>query len=65
MATYAIVQGGEVINVVAWDGNETTWQPPEGTTAVEVTAATGPAYFGGAYSNGVFSASEQQITPAK
>lgn len=52
---YAIVKDGIVINVVVWDGNLATWQPPEGTTAVEVTADTGPAYIGFPYIDGHFS----------
>jgi hypothetical protein len=36
MKTYAIInEGGEWLeNLVLWDGNITTWQPPEGTIAV-------------------------------
>ncbi|WP_082716456.1 hypothetical protein [Burkholderia sp. BDU5] len=30
---YAIVENGVVTNVVVWDGNTESWQPPEGTTA--------------------------------
>lgn len=34
--TYAIISesGGWLENLVLWDGNLETWQPPEGTTAV-------------------------------
>lgn len=51
---YAVVENGVVVNIVLWDGNTETWQPPTGTTAVEITDATGPAYIGGTYANGVF-----------
>ncbi len=53
---YAIVENGVVVNMVVWDGNTETWQPPTGTTAVEITDATGPAYIGGTYSSGIFTA---------
>lgn len=53
---YAIIENGIVINVVVWDGNTETWQPPEGTTAVEVTNDTGPAYIGFPYADGKFTA---------
>lgn len=52
---YAIVESGVVVNVVVWDGNS-EWQPPVGTTAVEVTAATGAAYVDLPYANGHFTA---------
>lgn len=33
--TYAILDavGGWLVNLVLWDGNLETWQPPEGTIA--------------------------------
>lgn len=36
MSTYAIIDatGGWLINLVLWDGDLETWQPPEGTNAV-------------------------------
>ena len=30
---YAIIENGIVANVVVWDGNTETWQPPTGSTA--------------------------------
>jgi hypothetical protein len=35
METYAILdeQGGWLVNLVRWDGNLETWQPPQGTIA--------------------------------
>lgn len=35
METYAIIDSnvGWLINLVKWDGNLETWQPPEGTIA--------------------------------
>lgn len=56
MGTYAIVENSIVQNVVVWDGNTEDWQPPAGTSAVEVTDVTGPAFIGGDYENGKFSA---------
>lgn len=52
---YAIVENSVVINVILWDG-ESEWRPPAGTTAVEVTEATGAAYVGLPYVNGRFTA---------
>jgi hypothetical protein len=36
MARYAMVQdaSGVVVNVIEWDGNTETWQPPAGHTMV-------------------------------
>ncbi|HBM8993520.1 TPA: hypothetical protein L0122_001056 [Citrobacter freundii] len=39
MATYAVVEDGQVTNLVAWDG-EADWRPDEGA-AVLVTGACG------------------------
>lgn len=35
MNNYAILDknGGWLVNIVVWDGNLETWQPPEGTIA--------------------------------
>jgi len=53
--TYAIIDDGIVVNIVVWDGNTETWQPPEGSTAVEITAeqVVGVGY---TYSAGQFEA---------
>lgn len=49
MNTYALVQGGEVVNVIVWDG-ESEWTPPTGQTAVAIPdgseAAIGWSYDG-------------------
>jgi hypothetical protein len=36
MNNYAIVENGLVVNVIVWEGNESTWQPPAGTQAILV-----------------------------
>lgn len=36
MSRYAIVQDGQVVNVVVWDGNKKTWAPAEGCTAYKL-----------------------------
>jgi len=33
MKMYALVQNGEVVNMIVWDG-ESEWTPPEGLTAI-------------------------------
>ncbi len=58
---YAIIEGGIVVNIVVWDGNTSEWQPPEGSTAIEVTDDTGVAYLGGSYVDGKFN---QPSTPS-
>lgn len=50
---FAIIQNGIVVNVVVWDGDESIWQPPEGTTAVQVPDDQ-VAYIGFPYVDGVF-----------
>lgn len=32
---YAIVENGVVVNVVAWDGDESKWKPAEGQLAIK------------------------------
>lgn len=52
MQTYALVDGGgNVVNLVNWDG-QSTWQSPTGLTAVPATSV---AAIGGTYANGAFS----------
>jgi hypothetical protein len=71
MDTYAILDNaGKVINTIIWDGVEFTaetedtpafgWSPPDGQTAVKITDATGNAWIGLGYANGVF---EQPAAP--
>lgn len=38
MNRWAIIRGNAVENVVLWDGDTTSWQPPNGTVAVEAPA---------------------------
>lgn len=38
MATYAVIKDGVVDNLVEWDGDESGWMPPEGSSAVLVNA---------------------------
>jgi hypothetical protein len=35
--SYAIIESGEVVNIVEWDGNTSTWEPPTGSTWVELS----------------------------
>jgi hypothetical protein len=54
MARYAMVQdaSGIVVNVIEWDGDTATWQPPAGYTMVEDTESkAGPGY---SYAGGQF-----------
>lgn len=38
IAPYAVIDAGNVVqNIVAWDGDATTWQPPAGSTTVNVS----------------------------
>lgn len=53
---YAIIENGVVMNVVVWDGNTDEWQPPTGSTVIEVTQQTGVAYVGFPYAGGRFAA---------
>lgn len=32
VSRYAVIQGGQCVNVVLWDGDPKTWTPPAGTT---------------------------------
>lgn len=50
---YAIIENGTVINTVVWDGGP-DWEPPSGTTAVEVTDSTGMASIGFTWDGNVF-----------
>lgn len=47
MSRYAMVDQGSgiVVNVIEWDGNEETWQPPPGYQMVEdPDFRAGPGY---------------------
>ena len=40
-ANYAVIAAdGTVENIVVWDGDPTTWQPPAGTTTQLITDGT-------------------------
>lgn len=54
MARYAMVEDATslVVNVIEWDGNTATWQPPAGVTMVEDSA--GSAGPGDSYADGIF-----------
>lgn len=43
---------GIVVNIISWDGNLETWQPPEGC---EMALLTGSAGIGWSYATGIFS----------
>lgn len=40
MNRYAVIQGGQVTDIVLWDGDTTNWQPPAGSTCVPFNQAT-------------------------
>lgn len=52
MASYAVISGTSVLNIVEWDGTG-SWTPPAGTSAV-ATSDNPAAMTGGTYSGGVF-----------
>jgi len=54
MSTYALIEDGIVLNVILWDGKD-GWVPPEGTSAVELTADS-PVGIGWTHENDTFSA---------
>jgi len=55
MARYAMVNSeGVVENVCEWDGDTTTWQPPEGIIMVEIEDEFVSAEPGGTYKDGTF-----------
>jgi len=54
MPRYAVIDeaSGMVVNVIEWDGDEATWQPPAGHIMVEDTeGAAGPGF---TYADGTF-----------
>lgn len=58
MKNYALVENGVVVNVIVWDG-QSSWQPPDGQTAVLVPDDA-YAGIGSTYSNGAFGEPPQQ-----
>ncbi|PXX15857.1 hypothetical protein C7399_109192 [Paraburkholderia tropica] len=50
--SYAIIENGAVVNIVEWDGT-TNWQPPEGTTVVQIPAGSYVG-IGSTYVDGTF-----------
>ena len=38
LSNYAVIVGSQVVNMVVWDGDPSTWQPPEGATVVQITS---------------------------
>ncbi|MGF6492783.1 hypothetical protein ABIE56_000940 [Luteibacter sp. 621] len=59
--TYAVVQDGVIVNVVAWDG-VTAWEAPDGTEVVEIPADVN-AGIGWSFAAGVFTAPPPPVTP--
>jgi hypothetical protein len=57
---YAIVQGGRVVNVIAWDG-VAPWQAPAGATVVP---ANDDAEIGGTFAAGRFTRPVLEELPA-
>jgi hypothetical protein len=50
---YAILDKNIVINVIEWDGDKDSWQPPDNTLAVPVPDSTA-VYLGDSYIDGEF-----------
>jgi hypothetical protein len=55
MPTYALIQNGVVINIIAWDGDTATWEPPAGI-AVAAVPEDSSAGIGWTYNGTTFSA---------
>lgn len=67
MSSYALVDATNIVqNVVTWDGNPATWQPPAGITPILLTGINAPNGCGPGYTfNGtifVFGQLATQIT---
>ena len=56
MASYAIVKGTNVENIIEWDGDTNKWSPPSGTTAVVFDPNTDPLGVGWTYKDSKFTA---------
>ncbi|BCQ23170.1 tail fiber assembly protein [Caballeronia sp. NK8] len=73
MENYALVQNGQVVNVIVWDGTPYTpatddqpaagWSPPEGTTAVKLDADS-TVSIGYGYDGSTFTAPPAPPVPA-
>jgi hypothetical protein len=55
MDNYAVVSLGIVINVIVWDGDADSWQPPGETTAVAIPGGA-PVSIGWTYDGEKFTA---------
>lgn len=53
MKNYALIENGMVANVILWDGDTDSWQPPEGVTA-QLIADGAVAGIGYTYDGAVF-----------
>jgi hypothetical protein len=60
--TYAIIEAGVVVNMVVWDGNTETWQPPDGSTA-ELLPDGSPISIGYTFDGTNFAAPVTQPSP--
>lgn len=52
---YAVIENGQVVNVIVWDGDTDNWQPPEGQIAVDISEGS-TAGIGYTYDGEVFTA---------
>lgn len=57
---YVLISGGTIANIIEWDGNASTWQPPEGTEAVPYE---GPCEPGWQWADGAPVAPERPAVP--
>jgi hypothetical protein len=63
VSRYAVIQGGAVTNIVLWDGDTATWQPPADATVVALTddQPVGP---GDSYDGTTFTPAATTTAPA-